>query len=56
MAQLCWYTIAHYGGFVARKGDGPPDWKTLWQGWFHIQSLLEGVRLAAQLSLHPASS
>ena len=55
-AHLCWYTIARYGGYLARPADGPPGWKTLWKGWLHIQSLLEGVRLAAQLSLHLDSS
>ena len=49
--QQCWYTIARYGGYLGRKGDGPPGWKTLWKGWFYIQALLEGVQLAARLSL-----
>ena len=49
--QQCWHTIARYGGYLGRKGDGPPGWKTLWKGWFYIQALLEGVHLAARLSL-----
>ncbi len=49
--QQCWHTIAGCGGYLGRKGDGPPGWKTLWLGWFYIQALLEGVHLAAQLSL-----
>ena len=49
-AQQCWYTIARYGGYLGRKGDGPPGWKTLWKGWVYIQALLEGVHLAARLS------
>ena len=49
--QRCWYTIARYGGYLGRKGDGPPGWKTLWKGWFYMQALLDGVHLAAQLSL-----
>jgi hypothetical protein len=48
--QQCWYTIARYGGYLGRRGDGPPGWKTLWKGWFYIQALLEGVHLAARLS------
>ena len=48
--QQCWYTIARYGGYLARQGDGPPGWKTLWKGWFYIQALLEGVHLATRLS------
>lgn len=50
-AQQCWYTIAGLGGYLGRKGDGPPGWKTLWKGWFTIQAMLEGVHLAARLSL-----
>jgi hypothetical protein len=49
--QRCWHTIARHGGYLGRKGDGPPGWKTLWKGWFYIQALLEGVHLAARLSL-----
>src|SRR5207302_2330902 len=26
--QQCWHTIARFGGYVGRKGDGPPGWKT----------------------------
>ncbi len=37
--QQCWHTIARYGGYLARKGDGPPGWKTLWKGWLYIQAL-----------------
>jgi hypothetical protein len=48
--QQCWHTIARYGGYLGRKGDGPPGWKTLWKGWLYIQALLEGVHLAARLS------
>ena len=54
--QQCWSTIAGYGGYLARKGDGPPGWKTLWKGWLYIQAMLEGVHLAAQLSLDWDSS
>ncbi len=50
-AQQCWYSIARLGGYLARKGDGPPGWKTLWRGWLQVQTLLEGVHLAARLSL-----
>ncbi|MFL5703667.1 MAG: IS4 family transposase [Ktedonobacteraceae bacterium] len=53
--QQCWHTIARFGGYVGRKGDGPPGWKTLWGGWLYIQTLLEGVHLAARLSLDSSS-
>jgi hypothetical protein len=51
--QQCWYTIAGQGGYLGRKGDGPPGWKTLWHGWFHIQTLLQGIHLASHLSNKP---
>ena len=47
--QQCWYTIAKAGGYLARHGDGPPGWKTLWLGWFYFQTLIEGIRLASLL-------
>ena len=50
-ARRCWHRIAQAGGYLGRKGDGEPGWKTLWKGWLYIQTLLEGVHLAAQLSL-----
>src|SRR5229473_7736308 len=53
--QQCWYTIARQGGYLGRKGDGPPGWKTLWLGWFYVQSLLEGVHLATLLSVDSSS-
>ncbi|MBF6615015.1 MAG: hypothetical protein IVW55_18070 [Chloroflexi bacterium] len=48
--QQCWHAIARYGGYLGRKSDGPPGWKTLWRGWLYIQTLLEGVHLAPVLS------
>lgn len=48
--QQCWYAIARFGGYLGRKGDGPPGWKTLWGGWLHIQTMLQGVHLAPFLS------
>lgn len=47
--QQCWYTIAKAGGYLARRGDGPPGWKTLWLGWFYFQTLIEGIHLASLL-------
>jgi hypothetical protein len=48
--QQCWYGIARHGGYLGRTGDGPPGWKTLWLGWMHIQTLLQGMQLASLLS------
>jgi len=50
-SQQCWYTIARYGSYLHRRNGGPPGWKTLWKGCFYIHALLEGVHLAARLSL-----
>jgi hypothetical protein len=41
--------IARLGGFLARKGDGPPGPSALWKGW---QRLAESAQL--WLILHPA--
>ena len=46
-----WKAVAQMGGYLARRGDGPPGWKTLWQGWLRVQTLLEGVHLGVQLRL-----
>ena len=51
-AQQCWYAIARCGGYLRRRSSGPPGWKTLWKGWFYVQTLLEGVHLATRLSLN----
>lgn len=49
--RACWHRIAQVGGYLGRKGDGEPGWKTLWKGWLYIQTLLDGVHLASELSL-----
>jgi|SRR5271165_2566587 len=46
-----WREVACLGGYLARTRDGPPGWKTLWKGWLHLQTVLEGVQLAAHLHL-----
>jgi hypothetical protein len=48
--QQCWHAIARYGGYLGRKSDGPAGWKTLWRGWLHIQTLVEGIHLAPLLA------
>ncbi|GCF10375.1 IS4 family transposase [Dictyobacter arantiisoli] len=49
--RRCWHRIAQAGGYLGRKGDGEPGWKTLWKGWLYIQTLVEGIHLASQLTL-----
>jgi hypothetical protein len=46
-----WREVARMGGYLARRHDGPPGWKTLWAGWLRAQTLLEGVHLVTQLRL-----
>lgn len=46
-----WQEVARLGGYLAQRRDGPPGWKTLWKGWLHLQTMLEGVHLAAHLRL-----
>ena len=43
--QTVLISIARMGGFLARKGDGPPGWRILWQGWHRLMTMAEGVRL-----------
>jgi len=45
-ANELWRTIASFGGYLNRKSDGPPGWQTLWKGWLHVQTVLQGIRLA----------
>ena len=40
--------IAELGGYLARKGDGPPGTMTLWRGWKRLSDLTEGWNLATQ--------
>jgi hypothetical protein len=44
-----WRLVAQFGGYLGRKRDGPPGWKSLWHGWLYLQNLLEGIHLAADL-------
>ena len=44
-----WREVARLGGYLGRRPDRPPGWKTLWQGGVHLQTLLEGGHLAAHL-------
>ena len=34
------------GGFMARKSDGEPGWRTLWQGWHELSLIHAGYELA----------
>ena len=42
-----WLTMAKRGGYLARKGDGPPGWPTIWRGWYEIMLMVHGAELFA---------
>ena len=44
-----WRTVARLGGFLARKSDGEPGWRTIWDGWSRLAVLLRGAELAATM-------
>ena len=46
-----WTEVARLGGYLARRHDGPPGWRTIWKGWLCLQTLLEGAHLAFHLRL-----
>jgi hypothetical protein len=43
-----WLTIAKRGGWIGRKGDGQPGWKTIWRGWYDVHVMAQGVELVAE--------
>jgi len=38
--------VAKLGGFLGRKGDGEPGWRTLWRGWLELTLIHAGYQLA----------
>jgi len=40
-----WHHIARLGGFLWRKRDGQPGWRTIWRGWQYLSDLTAGARL-----------
>ena len=54
--QLDWQTlpldqfyryVAMLGGYLGRRRDGPPGWRTLWRGWRYLSDRTAGARLFA---------
>ena len=41
--------IAKLGGYLGRKGDGPPGTLTIWRGWKRLTDLADGWQLANQI-------
>jgi hypothetical protein len=44
-----WHGVAQLGGYLGRRGDGPPGWQTIWKGWRELQQLVDGARLFARM-------
>lgn len=42
------HEVAKLGGFLGRKRDGDPGWKTLWSGWEHLNLIHRGFLLAKE--------
>jgi hypothetical protein len=40
-----WHAVACIGGYLDRRRDPEPGWKSLWHGWLRLQDWAEGVRL-----------
>jgi len=43
--RLFWLTLARRGGFIGRKSDGLPGWRTVWKGWAEVMSLVQGIEI-----------
>jgi hypothetical protein len=41
--------VAMLGGFLARKGDGEPGVKTIWQGLQRVTDFAAGLKYAREL-------
>jgi hypothetical protein len=48
-AGAFWQAVGRHRGYLGRKGDGPPGLTSLGRGWLYLQTLLQGVQLAAKL-------
>ncbi len=49
--SLYWayYAVAKLGGWHDSKRTGKVSWTPLWEGWFRLESMVEGAELAASL-------
>jgi len=46
--EVVWL-VAKLGGFLARKGDGEPGVKTIWQGLQRVMDFAAGIRYAREV-------
>jgi hypothetical protein len=44
--------VARLGGFLGRRGDGEPGWKTLWRGYQRLRDMVEGARRLGAFAPH----
>jgi len=42
------HAVAKLGGFLGRRSDGEPGWKTLWRGYRRLQDMLMGMKLGGR--------
>jgi hypothetical protein len=42
------HEVAKRGGFMGRKGDGEPGWRTLWHGWQELSLIHAGYEMAKE--------
>ena len=40
--------VAGLGGYLGRKGDGPPGWQSLWRGYQRLADIVLGFQLATR--------
>jgi len=40
------HEVAKRGGFMGRRGDGEPGWRTLWEGWRELSLIHAGYEMA----------
>jgi hypothetical protein len=40
-----WRRVAMLGGFLGRKSDGNPGWRSIWYGWLRLQDMRQGAVL-----------
>jgi len=38
--------VARLGGYLGRRGDGPPGWGSIWRGYQRLADVVRGVELA----------
>jgi hypothetical protein len=43
-----WQAIARQGGWIGRKSDGRPGWKSIWRGWYELSLMVRYAEAAAK--------